>query len=78
MFLSCIRPLFPLSFIRVKHGRLIGFGLSMLVACLYWFLLFFAQLKIFDVAVSPGFLIWAPDAIMFCFGGLMLLTMRRL
>lgn len=69
---------FSLSFIRVKHGRLIGFGLSMLVACLYWFLLFFAQLKIFDVAVSPGFLIWAPDAIMFCFGGLMLLTMRRL
>jgi len=69
---------FPISFFKVKHGRLIGFGLSMLIACTYWFMLFFAQLKIFDISCTPAVLIWAPDAIIFLAGCLLLLKMRRL
>ncbi len=69
---------FPISFFKVKHGRLIGFGLSMLIACTYWFMLFFAQLKIFDISCTPAVLIWAPDAIIFIIGCLLLLKLRRL
>ena len=69
---------FSLSFFRVKHGRLIGFGLSMLVAVLYWYLLFFAQMQIFSISVTPAFLIWSPNLIMFISGLLLLLHARRL
>ncbi len=69
---------FPISFFKVKHGRLIGFGLSMLIACTYWFMLFFAQLKIFDISCTPAVLIWAPDAVIFIAGCLLLLRLRRL
>lgn len=69
---------FPISFFKVKHGRLIGFGLSMFVACLYWFMLFFAQLKIFDISCTPAVLIWAPDAIIFLIGCLLLSRLGRL
>jgi len=68
---------FPLSFFRMKHGRLFGFGLSMFVACIYWFLLFFAQTKILDISFSPGFLIWAPNAIMFIIALALLTRLRR-
>ena len=69
---------FSLSFFRVKHGRLIGFGLSMLVAVFYWYLLFFAQMQIFSVSISPAPLIWAPNLILFFSGLLLLLHARRL
>jgi len=68
---------FPLSFFRMKHGRLFGFGLSMFVACIYWFLLFFAQTKILDISFSPGFLIWAPNAIIFSIALVLLSRLRR-
>ncbi|HKM05897.1 MAG TPA: LptF/LptG family permease [Sphaerochaeta sp.] len=69
---------FSLSFFRVKHGRLIGFGLSMLVAVLYWYMLFFAQMRIFSVAFNPAFLIWAPNVLLFSVGLLLLFFTRRL
>ncbi len=69
---------FSLSFFRVKHGRLIGFGLSMLVAVFYWYLLFFAQMQIFSISFSPALLIWAPNLILFASGLLLLLHARRL
>lgn len=68
----------PLSFARVKHGRLFGFGLSLLVACAYWFLLFFAQLHILDVAWNPGFLIWAPNIIVIAAAAILFLHLRRI
>ncbi|MFA6682170.1 MAG: LptF/LptG family permease, partial [Sphaerochaeta sp.] len=63
---------FSLSFFRVKHGRLIGFGLSMLVAVVYWYMLFFAQMQIFSVSFNPAFLIWAPNVLLFSLGLLLL------
>jgi len=69
---------FSLSFYKVKHGRLIGFGLSMLIAVLYWYMLFFAQMKIFSTVINPGFLIWTPNFILFGAGILLLLRSRHL
>jgi lipopolysaccharide export system permease protein len=69
---------FSLSFFRVKHGRLIGFGLSMLIAVLYWYMLFFAQMQIFSVSFNPAFLIWAPNVLLFSLGILLLSFTRRL
>lgn len=69
---------FPLSFFRVKHGRLMGFGLSMVVAVLYWYLLFFAQMKIFSVSFNPAYLMWAPNIILFTVGIALLSFTRRL
>ncbi len=69
---------FSLSFFRVKHGRLIGFGLSMLVAVLYWYLLFFSQMQIFKIPYNPGYLMWIPNFLMFFSGILVLIRVRRL
>lgn len=69
---------FSLSFFRVKHGRLIGFGLSMLVAVVYWYMLFFAQMQIFSVPFNPAFLIWIPNVLLFSIGVFLLLLTRRL
>lgn len=69
---------FSLSFFKVKHGRLIGFGMSMLVAVLYWYLLFFSQMQIFKFPINPGFLIWIPNVLMFFTGILIMLFARRL
>jgi lipopolysaccharide export system permease protein len=68
---------FPLSFVRIKHGRLFGFGLSLLMACAYWFMLFFAQTKILDFTINPGFLIWAPDMVIVALAAVLLAAMRR-
>lgn len=53
----------PLSYLKFKHGRLVGFGISMFVAVLYWFLLFVVQLKTFNYPINPLFLMWAPNLI---------------
>lgn len=68
---------FPLSFLRLKHGRLFGFGLSLVVASSYWFLLFFAQTKILDVTFNPGWLIWVPNLVVGSVATLLLLRSRR-
>lgn len=69
---------FPLALLRLKHGRLFGFGLSLVVASTYWFTLFFAQLKILDVTFNSGFLIWIPNMIVALIATTLLLNMRRL
>ncbi|MCY1151820.1 MAG: LptF/LptG family permease [Sphaerochaetaceae bacterium] len=53
----------PLSYLKFKHGRLIGFGISMFVAVMYWYLLFLAQIKTFQFAINPLFLMWAPNIV---------------
>jgi lipopolysaccharide export system permease protein len=68
---------FPLSYLRLKHGRLFGFGLSLVVASTYWFLLFFAQTKILDVTINPGFLIWIPNLVIGALSALLLLRSRH-
>jgi len=68
---------FPLSYIKFKHGKLLGFAISMLVAVFYWYMLFFAQLKIFSSALNPAFLMWAPNIIIFVLSLLMIKVFRN-
>ncbi len=68
---------FPLSYMKLKHGRLFGFALSLIVASGYWFLLFFAQTQILDYAIHPGFLIWGPNMLIALISILFILRTRR-
>ena len=68
---------FPLSFIKIRYGRLFGFGLSLLFAVAYWYILFFSQLKIFDVSFSSAWLMWICDAVMLLFGTVLLVLKRK-
>ncbi|HPX29068.1 MAG TPA: LptF/LptG family permease [Sphaerochaeta sp.] len=68
---------FVLGYLRLRHGKLIGFGLSMITAVIYWYLLFFSQLQIFSYPVSAALFIWAPNIILGTLGILLLLVMRR-
>lgn len=55
----------PLSNIKVKHGKLTGFALSLLIAVAYWYMLFGAQLFIFDISIPPYLLIFLPNIVIF-------------
>lgn len=69
---------FPLSFLKIKHGRLFGFGLSLFVAALYWAMLFIGQSQIIRVAIHPLFFMWAPNAIILFVTLALLFRTRRL
>ena len=68
---------FPISFFRVKNGRLIGFGLSMFVACAYWFFIYFMHVKAISSALHPALFLWAPDAVVFLTGLILLWRTRK-
>ncbi|MBR1583777.1 MAG: LptF/LptG family permease [Spirochaetales bacterium] len=68
---------FPISFFKVKNGRLIGFGLSMFVACAYWFFIYFMHVKAIASPLHPALFLWAPDAVVFIAGLLMLWRTRK-
>ena len=68
---------FPISFFRVKNGRLIGFGLSMFVACAYWFFIYFMHVKAISSPLHPAVFLWAPDAVVFITGLVLLWRTRK-
>lgn len=68
---------FPISFFRVKNGRLLGFGLSMLIACMYWFLLYYMHTRAIMTSLHPAIFIWFPDALVFFIGIVLLLKLRK-
>ena len=68
---------FPISFFRVKNGRLIGFGLSMFVACAYWFFIYFMHVKAISSAIHPAVFLWMPDAVVFIAGLVLLWRTRK-
>lgn len=68
---------FPISFFRVKNGRLLGFGLSMLIACMYWFLLYYMHTRAIMTSLHPAIFIWLPDALVFFIGVVLLLKLRK-
>lgn len=67
----------PLGTIKVRYGKLTGFALSLIIAVSYWYLMFFSQLKIFDISSSPYLLILAPDLIIAALAFLFFITLRR-
>ncbi len=67
----------PLSNIKVKHGKLTGFALSLIVAVAYWYMLFAAQLLIFDITMPPYLLIFAPNLVIFTLAIFALVYFRK-
>lgn len=59
---------FPISFFKVRYGRLIGFAISIFVAVAYWFFIFFMQLKAVEIPDNPSFLMWLPNLTFFLIG----------
>ena len=67
----------PLSNIRVKHGKLTGFAIAILIAVVYWYMLFGVQLLIFDIAFSPYVLILLPDILIAALALLLIYINRK-
>ena len=67
----------PLSNVRVKHGKLTGFAVAIVVAVAYWYMLFGAQLMIFNISSSPYLLILAPDIIIAIVAFILLFIYRK-
>ncbi len=67
----------PLSNMRVKHGKLTGFAISLLIAVAFWYMLFGVQLEIFSISQSPYLLIALPDIVLGIIGIAALLYYRK-
>ena len=62
---------------RVKHGKLTGFAISLLIAVAYWYMLFGVQLQIFNITSSPYWLISLPDIAVLAAAVLLMIRFRR-
>lgn len=51
----------PLGTLKLKYGKLTGFTISLIIAVAYWYMMFFAQLEIFNIKSPPYLLIFLPD-----------------
>ncbi|MCR5732616.1 MAG: LptF/LptG family permease [Sphaerochaetaceae bacterium] len=61
---------------RMRHGKLLGFGIAILSAVVYWYFLFACQIGVFRMNFNAGILMWVPD--LFCILlGLIILFFRR-
>ena len=67
----------PLSNVRVRHGKLTGFAVAIVVAVSYWYMLFGAQLMIFNITSSPYLLILAPDIFITIIAVILLFIYRK-
>lgn len=56
---------FPLGIGSKKAGRTAGFGLALLLAVLYWALLFAGQTLGYRQSVDPVFSMWMPNLVIF-------------
>ncbi len=67
----------PLSMVRVKHGKLTGFAISLLIAVAYWYMLFGVQLRIFSISSDPYLLMALPDIAIVMLAVLLFFRFRR-
>lgn len=68
---------FPISFVKLKHGRLIGFGLSIFVAVVYWAVMFFTQLRSVQTDLPIEILMWSPNIVFFLVSIVLLYRLYR-
>ena len=68
---------FPISFFRVRNGRLLGFALSMFVACAYWFFIYYMHVRAIKSALHPAVFMWLPNAVVFIAGLILLWRTRK-
>ena len=67
----------PLSMFRVKHGKLTGFAISLLIAVAYWYMLFGVQLEIFNISSPPYLLIALPDIAILLIAFVLIMRFRK-
>lgn len=67
----------PLSNIRVKHGKMTGFAISLIIAVIYWYMLFGSQLLIFNVTFDPYIIIMIPDLVILLLAVFLLCLFKR-
>ncbi len=68
---------FPLSAFRLKNGRIVGFGVGVVVSTVYWFLLFGVQTVGSRTLFPPFLLMWLPNMLFGAIGILLLVLRRR-
>ena len=68
---------FPISFFRVRNGRLLGFALSMFVACGYWFFIYYMHVRAIQSPLHPAVFMWLPNLVVFAAGLILLWRTRK-
>ena len=68
---------FPISFFRVRNGRLLGFALSMFVAVGYWFFIYYMHVRAIQSALHPAVFMWLPNLVVFSVGLFLLWRTRK-
>ena len=68
---------FPISFFRVRNGRLLGFALSMFVAVGYWFFIYYMHVRAIQSALHPAVFMWMPNLVVFTVGLFLLWRTRK-
>lgn len=68
---------FPLSFVKIKYGKLTGFGVSMFIACIYWFFLYYMHAYTIQSSIEPFVLLWIPNITVFIIGLVLIFRMVR-
>jgi lipopolysaccharide export system permease protein len=68
---------FPIGMLAKRSGRSVGFGIGLIVALLYWFMLYWSDAYGNQLKVSPFWLMWFPNIVVLC-AGLFFFALRRI
>jgi lipopolysaccharide export system permease protein len=68
---------FPVGLLARKSGRAVGFGIGLLMASLYWWLLLIGHTLGIRLELPPAFAMWFPNLVVFVAAGTLLLIRFR-
>ena len=68
---------FPVGLLARKSGRAVGFGIGLLMASLYWWLLLIGHTLGIRLELPPAFAMWFPNLVVFIAASTMLLVRAR-
>ena len=59
---------FPVGLFAKRSGKVLGFGIGVIMSGIYWGMLFVSYRTGYRVDISPFLVIWLPNIIVFCAG----------
>jgi lipopolysaccharide export system permease protein len=68
---------FPVGLLARKSGRAVGFGIGLLMASLYWWLLLIGHTLGIRLELPPAFAMWFPNLVVFMIATTMLMIRTR-
>ncbi len=68
---------FPVSFVRMKYGRLFGFFIAIIYAVFYWYFLYFMHYFAVYGVINPFYLLWLPNMVTLVMGLILLIRLGR-